>query len=67
MEGDGGTRKREREREWKPLEERDWPLLGAAIRGTHLCGLLSLVSENGPQARKGEERSPWGKEALHLG
>lgn len=42
------------------LRGRDWPFLGAAIGGIHLCGLLSLVSEKGPQAQKGEE-APGGR------
>lgn len=62
-----GEEEKEREkREWKPSKERDWPLLGAAIGGTHLCGLLRLVSENGPQAPRREERSPWGRKLCIL-
>lgn len=63
MEGEGGGREGARE---KRVEALQGERLGAEIGGTHLCGLLRLVSENGPQAPRREERSPRGRKLCIL-
>lgn len=58
------NRESERENGKKSARRGHGPSPGSVVHGVYLCGLLRLVTWNGPQSLKGGEGSPLGKEAL---